>query len=157
MTALVFLGIGLEYVDTIFQTIQNSEFSQYTIVGMKALAVLFFLVNILKKYNEGIVDKEGYTWGLSPGELAKNFAVMLLVIFSTQILGLFDGVLVAIEDRYRDTAPALLPLQMQDIPIEEDISLIDAAKNGMTLLYELLITPLSVSYTHLTLPTIYSV
>ena len=85
------MSIGLEYIDTVFQTIQNSSFSQYTIAGMKTLAVLFFLVNILKKYNEGIADKDGYTWGLSPGELAKNFAIVLLVIFSTQVLGFFDA------------------------------------------------------------------
>ena len=41
-----FLGIGLEYVDAVFQTIKDSDFSQYTIVGMKTLAVLFFLINI---------------------------------------------------------------------------------------------------------------
>lgn len=142
MTSNIFLGIGLEYVDTVFQTIQNSEFSQYTIVGMKTLAVLFFLVNILLKYNEGIADKEGYTWGLNPGALAKNFAIVLLVIFSTQILGFFDGILVAIEDRYRDTAPALIPLQMQDIPIEEEVNLLNVASKAMSLLYEVLITPL---------------
>jgi hypothetical protein len=103
---------------------------------------LFFLVNILKKYNEGIADKDGYTWGLSPGELAKNFAVVLLVIFSTQILGFFDGILVAIEGQYRSTAPALLPLQMQDIPIEEEIGFLEAAQAAMSLLYEALVTPL---------------
>ena len=37
----IFLGIGLEYVDTIFQTIKNSDFSQYTIAGMKTLAILW--------------------------------------------------------------------------------------------------------------------
>lgn len=142
MTAAIILGFGLEYVDTVFQSIQNSEFSQYTIGGMKTLAVLFFLINVLKKYNEGVADQGGYTWGLSPGELIKNFAVVLLVIFSTQVLGFFDGILVAIEGQYRNTAPALLPLQMQDIPIEEDVNLIDAAKNAMTLLYEALVTPL---------------
>ncbi|WP_373518127.1 hypothetical protein [Pricia sp.] len=142
MTATIILSIGLEYVDTVFQTIKNSDFSQYTIVGMKTLAVLFFLVNILKKYNEGIADKYGYTWGLSPGELAKNFAVVLVVIFSTQVLGFFDGILVAIEGQYRGTAPALLPLQMQDIPIEEEVSLLNSAKMAMTLLYEALVTPL---------------
>ncbi|OBX25724.1 hypothetical protein LX77_02815 [Gelidibacter algens] len=142
MTAIIILGIGLEYIDTVFQTIQNSSFSQYTIAGMKTLAVLFFLVNILKKYNEGVADKDGYTWGLTPSELAKNFAIVLLVIFSTQVLGFFDGILVAIEGQYRATAPALLPLQMQDLPIEEDINLFDAAKNAMSLLYEALITPL---------------
>ena len=136
------LGIGLEYIDAVFQTIQNSSFSQYTIAGMKTLAVLFFLVNILKKYNEGIADKDGYTWGLSPGELAKNFAVVLLVIFSTQVLGFFDSILVSIEVQYRSTAPALLPLQMQDIPIEEDVSIIEVAQAAMTLLYEALVTPL---------------
>ena len=62
MTATILLGIGLEYIDAIFQTIQNSNFSQYTIAGMKTLAVLFFLVNILKKYNEGIAEKDGYSW-----------------------------------------------------------------------------------------------
>ena len=142
MTATVILGIGLEYVDTIFQTIQNSAFSQYTIAGMKTLAVLFFLVNILKKYNEGVADREGYSWGLSPGELAKNFAIILLVIFSTQVLGFFDAILVAIEGQYRGTAPALLPLQMQDIPIEEEIGFVEAAQAAMSLLYEALVTPL---------------
>ena len=142
MTAVILLGIGLEYVDTIFQTIQNSSFSQYTIAGMKTLAVLFFLVNILKKYNEGIANKDGYSWGLSPGELAKNFAVVLLVIFSTQILGFFDGILVAVEAQYRNTAPALLPLQMQEIPLEEEIGFLEAAQAAMALLYEALITPL---------------
>ena len=142
MTATILLGIGLEYIDAVFQTIQNSSFSQYTIAGMKTLAVLFFLINILKKYNEGIADKDGYTWGLSPGELTKNFAIVLLVIFSTQVLGFFDSILISIEAQYRGTAPALLPLQMQDIPIEEDVNLINVAKNAMTLLYEALVTPL---------------
>jgi hypothetical protein len=142
MTAAILLGIGLEYVDAVFQTIQNSSFSQYTIAGMKTLAVLFFLVNILKKYNEGIADKDGYTWGLSPGELMKNFAIVILVIFSTQVLGFFDSILVSIEAQYRGTAPALLPLQMQDIPIEEEINFLEAAQAAMALLYEALVTPL---------------
>ncbi|MGW1453768.1 hypothetical protein ACWBC2_02135 [Salegentibacter agarivorans] len=142
MNAVIILAVGLEYIDSVFQTIQDSEFSQYTITGIKTLAVLFFLVNILKKYNEGVAEKDGYTWGLSPGELAKNFAVVLLVIFSTQILGFFDGILVAIENQYRDTAPTLLPLHMQEIPIEEDVSPMDAMRKAMALLYEALVTPL---------------
>ena len=142
MTAAISLGIGLEYIDTVYQTIQNSDFSQYTIGGMKTLAVLFFLINILKKYNEGAVDKDGYTWGLSPGELIKNFVVVILVIFSTQVLGFFDGILVAIESQYRNTAPALLPLQMQDIPLEEDVGAMDMFKKAMALLYDALVTPL---------------
>ncbi|SRX74721.1 hypothetical protein [Aequorivita antarctica] len=142
MTAAISLGIGLEYIDTIYQTIQNSEFSQYTIGGMKTLAVLFFLINILKKYNEGAVDKDGYTWGLSPGELIKNFVVVILVIFSTQVLGFFDGILVAIESQYRSTAPALLPLQMQDMPLEEEVGALDMFQKAMALLYDALVTPL---------------
>ncbi|MDO6602820.1 hypothetical protein [Arenibacter palladensis] len=136
------LSIGLEYVDTVFQSIKNSDFSQYTITGMKTLAVLFFLINILKKYNEGVANNEGYTWGLTPGELAKNFAVVILVIFSTQVLGVFDSILVAIESQYRGTAPALLPLQMQEIDIEQDVGAMEAAKKAMALLYEALVTPL---------------
>ncbi len=142
MEGAIILAVGVEYIDSVFQTIQESEFSRYTIVGMKTLAVLFFLVNILKKYNEGVADRQGYTWGLSPGELAKNFAVVLLVIFSTQILGFFDNILVAIENQYRNTAPALLPLQMQEIPIAEDVSPMGAMRRAMALLYEALVTPL---------------
>lgn len=138
----MFLGIGLEYVDTVFQTIKSSDFSQYTITGMKALAVFFFLVNILKKYNEGIASTDGYTWGLTPTELAKNFAIVILVIFSTQVLGVFDGILVAIENQYRDTAPALLPLQLQDVDLEQDVGALEAAKKAMAMLYEALVTPL---------------
>jgi hypothetical protein len=142
MTATILLGIGLEYVDAVFQVIKNSDFSQYTIAGMKTLAVLFFLINILKKYNEGIADKDGYTWGLSPGELAKNFAVVVLVIFSTQVLGFFDGVLVSIESQYRDTAPALIPLQLQDIDLETEVGPLEVATKAMALLYDALVTPL---------------
>ena len=134
--------MGLEYVDAVFQTIRASDFSQYTLTGMKSLAVLFFLINILKKYNEGVADRGGYTWGLTPGELAKNFMIVLLVIFSDQILSFFDTILLAIEGQYRATAPALLPLQLQDIPIEEDIGALEATKKAMALLYEALITPL---------------
>lgn len=138
----MFLGIGLEYVDTVFQTIKNSDFAQYTITGMKALAILFFLVNILKKYNEGMATTDGPTWGLTPTELAKNFVIVLLVIFSSQVLGVFDGILVAIEAQYRDTAPALLPLQLQDVELERDVGALEAAKKAMAILYEALVTPL---------------
>ncbi|MFS4449017.1 hypothetical protein [Maribacter sp. 2307UL18-2] len=141
MELMISLSIGLEYVDAVFETIKGTDFSTYTIRGIKVLAVLFFLVNILKKYNEGVADKEGYSWGLSPRDLAKNFVIVLLVIFSTQILGFFDGILVAIEGQYRDTAPALIPLQLQEIPIEEDVGAFDAAKKAWALLYEALVTP----------------
>jgi len=137
-----FLGIGLEYVDAVFQTIKDSDFSQYTIVGMKTLAILFFLVNILKKYNEGIASTDGHTWGLTPTELAKNFVIVLLVIFSTEVLGVFDDLLVAIESQYRDTAPALLHLQLQDVELERDVGALEAAKKAMVILYEALVTPL---------------
>lgn len=141
MQATIFLGMGIEYVDAVFQTIKATDFSNYTIGGIKGLGVLFFLVNILKKYNEGVADRYGYSWGLSPGELAKNFAFVLLVIFSTQILGFLDSILVAIETQYRDTAPALIPLQLQDIPIEEDLGTLDAASKALSLLFDALITP----------------
>lgn len=137
----MFVAIGLEYVDAVFTTIKESSFSQYTIVGMKALAILFFLVNIIKKYNEGAVSSDGYTWGLSPAELIKNFVVVLVVIFSTQVLGFFDGILVAIEMEYRNTAPALLPLQLQEMEIEEDINFVEAGTKARSMLYEYLVTP----------------
>lgn len=142
MMAGVALSIGLEYVDAVYDTITGSDFSQYTITGMKALALLFFLINIIKKYNEGIASRDGHTWGLTPTELAKNFAVVLLVLFSDQVLDAFDSILVGIETQYRSTAPDLLPLQLQEISIEEDAGIMDAARKGMALLYEALVSPL---------------
>lgn len=140
--ASVALSIGLEYVDAVYDTITGSDFSQYTITGMKALALLFFLINIIKKYNEGVAVRDGHTWGLTPTELAKNFAVVILVLFSDQVLDAFDTILVGIETQYRSTAPDLLPLQLQDISIEEDAGIMDAARKGMVLLYEALVSPL---------------
>lgn len=35
----------------------------------------------------------------------------------------------------------LLPLQMQEIPIEEEVSAMDAMRKAMALLYEALVTP----------------
>tara|TARA_R110002167_G_scaffold325942_2_gene531883 strand:- start:277 stop:1107 length:831 start_codon:yes stop_codon:yes gene_type:complete len=137
----MFLSIGLEYVDSVFQTIKDSDFMSYTIGGMKFLAVLFFLINIVKKYYEGGASREGVTWGLTPTELIKNFAVVLVVIFSTQVLDAFDSILVAIEGQYRGTAPVLLPLELQDIEVEEDIGLLDATTKAMGILYEWLTTP----------------
>jgi len=102
---------------------------------------LFFLLNILKKYYEGGANREGLTWGLTPTDLIKNFAVVLVVIFSTEVLGAFDSILVSIENQYRDTAPILLPLEMQDIAVEEDLGLLDATAKAMGLLYEYLATP----------------
>lgn len=136
------MSIGLEYVDAVFSVIQESDFAEYTFTGMKTLAVGFFLVNIVKKYTEGVAVKDGYTWGLSPSELFKNFAFVLVVIFSSEVLGFFDDVLVSIEHRYRDTAPALLPLQMKDVDIEQDVGAIEAAKKALALLYDALVTPL---------------
>ncbi len=136
------LSIGLEYVDAVFETIKDSDFLQYTIVGMKALAILFFLVNILKKYNEGVANRDGYTWGLTPTELIKNFIIVILVIFSSQVLEVFDNILVAIEGQYRNTAPSLLPLQLQDVQIEEGAGGLAAASQGLALLFEALSSPL---------------
>lgn len=137
----MFLAIGLEYVDAVFSTIKESSFSQYTIMGIKSLAILLFLVNIIKKYNEGAVSYDGYTWGLSPTELLKNFVVVLVVIFSTQVLDFFDSLLVSIEMEYRNTAPALLPLQLQEMEIEEDINFVEAGTKALSMLYEYLVTP----------------
>ncbi|NDV43125.1 hypothetical protein [Flagellimonas sediminis] len=137
----MFLSIGLEYVDAVFQTIKDSSFATYTIGGMKALAVLFFLVNILKKYYEGGATRTGLTWGLTTTDLIKNFAVVLVVLFSTEVLATFDGILVAIEGQYRDTAPDLLPLGLQEVAVEEETGLFDSATKAMALLYEWLATP----------------
>lgn len=134
--------MGLEYVDAVFTSIKESSFSQFTIVGMKTLAVLFFLINIIKKYNEGAVEINGYTWGLSPAELIKNFAIVLVVIFSSQVLSFFDSILVSIESAYRETAPPLLPFQLQDLEIEDDVNFVEAGTKALSILYEYLVTPL---------------
>ena len=135
------LSIGLEYIDTVFQTIKDSDFASYTIGGMKVLAVLFFLINILKKYYEGGANNQEVTWGLTPTELIKNFAVVLVVIFSTEVLDAFDSILVAIEGQYKGTAPALLPLELQEIEVEEDLGLLDATTKAMGVFYEWLTSP----------------
>ncbi len=133
--------MGLEYIDAVFRTIMESDFATYTLGGMKALAVLFFLLNLIKKYYEGGVEREGLSWGLTPAELVKNFAVILVVLFSTEVLAAFDSILVAIEGQYRSTAPELLPLGLQEVEVETEAGFLDAAGKAMGLLYEWLATP----------------
>lgn len=135
------MDLGLEYIDAVFTTIKGTDLSQYAIGGMKGLAVLLFLVNIIKKYHEGAVSSDGYTWGLNPSDLIRNLLVVILVIFSTEILGVFDGILVGIESSFRDTAPALVPLQLQDIEVEQDMGLVEAGSKALGMLYEYLVTP----------------
>ncbi|SFN89867.1 hypothetical protein [Salegentibacter flavus] len=135
------MDLSLEYIDAIFTTIKEAEFSRYTITGVKVFAVLLFLVNIIMKYVEGAADRRGYTWGLSPADLIKNLVIVLLVIYSTQILSAFDQLLVAIETEFVDTAPALVPLQLQDIEIEQDTGFLEAGGKALGMLYEYLVTP----------------
>src|SRR5690606_36650210 len=66
---------------------------------------------------------------------------VLVVLFSSEVLAVFDGILLAIEQEYRTTAPILLPLALQEVAIEEDAGFLDAASKGMGLLYEWLSTP----------------
>lgn len=134
--------MGLEYIDAVFRTIKESDFATYTLGGMKALAVLFFLLNIIKKYYEGAADRDGLSWGLGPGDLIKNFAVVLVVLFASEALAALDAILVAIEGQYRGTAPDLLPLALQEVEIERETGFVDAVSKAMALLYEWLATPL---------------
>ncbi|MCP9201302.1 hypothetical protein MKO06_15440 [Gramella sp. GC03-9] len=135
------MDLGLVYIDAVFTTIKQTDLSQYTITGIKALAVLLFLINIIKKYHEGAVASDGYTWGLNPADLIRNLVIVLLVIFSSEILSVFDGILVGVESRFRDTAPALVPLQLQDVEIERDMGLVEAGSKALAMLYEYLVTP----------------
>ncbi len=115
---------------------------EYTLVGMKSLAVLLFLVNILKKYQEGMTEQNGVTWGLRPVDLVRNITVILLVFSAPQILGFLDQVLVSIESRFVDTAPALIPLHLNELEIEDDPGVLDVMTKAMSALYEALLTPL---------------
>jgi len=58
--------------------------------------------------------------GLTPTELVKNFAVVHIVIFSTQVLGVFDTILVAPSRAPipGDTDPRSSRFQMQDLDID---------------------------------------
>ena len=135
------MNLGLEYIDSIFQTLKDSSFLSYTLTGMKTLAVLLFQVNILKKYQEGAARQEGTTWGLQPADLLKNFVVVILVFCAPQLLSLLDSVLVSIEAEFLDTAPALLPLQLEEMSVKEDVGAFDVLTQAMTALYEALVSP----------------
>ena len=136
------LDFGLSYVQTIYDIMKASSLAGYAITGVKVLAVGFFLVNIIQKYIAGVGDKDGYTWGLKPADLLTNFSYILIVIFSTQILGYFDAILVAIDQQFIDTAPSLLPLQLQNLEIESEGNALTITLKAMQALYDFLTMPL---------------
>ncbi|WBL26729.1 hypothetical protein [Zunongwangia sp. HGR-M22] len=138
---LPIMNLGLEYIDSIFQILKETNLISYTLTGMKTLAVLLFLVNLLKKYQEGAAKQEGTTWGLQPTDLIRNFGVVILVFIAPQILSLLDGVLVSIETEFLETTPALVPMQLQEVEMEEEIGAFDAMTKAMTAIYEALMSP----------------
>ena len=133
--------MGIEYFDNLFRSFQATDLSQYTLTGLRIFAIGLFLVNVTKKYVEGAVNSSGIAWGITPTDLIKNFAVILAVIFSTQILGLFDSLLVAIESNFRSTSPEISVLPSQKIQIEQGAESSDSAQKGLSLLYEALSSP----------------
>ncbi len=133
--------LGLAYVDSVFNTIKASSFAAYTMTGVKSLGILLFLINIIRKYQEGAIRENGPTWGLHPQELIYNLMVALLVVFSDQILAYLDTILVSIEFQYRELAPDLLPLQIEDEQLEEEVGFVQAGTKALSLLYEYLVTP----------------
>lgn len=133
--------MDLEYVDAVFKTLQDSDLSQYTMTGVKVLAVLLFLINLLKKYVEGTANNQEVTWGLTPTDLIKNLAVVLLVIFSQEILFQLDAVLVAIETQYREVAPDLVPLQLQGYDPSQDVHWSDIGTKALFTIYQYITTP----------------
>ncbi|MBL7473309.1 hypothetical protein [Robertkochia sediminum] len=135
------MTLNLEYVDAVFKTLQGSDLSQYTLTGVQVLAVLLFLINLLKKYLEGTANTQEVTWGLTPSDLVKNLAIVLLVIFSHEILFQFDTFLVAIETQYREVAPDLVPLQLQGFDLSQDIHWSDVGTKALSTIYEYITTP----------------
>ena len=103
-------NIDLKYLTTIFETLKNADITSNIFIGFKAFAVLFFIINIIRKYQEGVTDKEGYTFGLKPKDLIENLVFLGLIIFSTQLLSFLDTILVAIEQTAMDTAPPSMPV-----------------------------------------------
>ncbi|PCE63008.1 hypothetical protein [Sediminicola luteus] len=135
------LGTGLEYMDAIFRTIRESGFAQYTIVGAKALGVALFLANLIKGYVEGAAEREGVSWGLRPRDLLRNLAFVLAMLHAPEILGLLDGLLVALESAFTETAPALLPLSIQEFAIDEEPVFWEVAEKVWALVYEAFSSP----------------
>lgn len=111
--------IDLQTVQALYQTLIGSNVASVALNGVKVLAIGLALVNILKKYNEGLADANGPSWGLTPSELLKNFAIVVLVIFGDEVLTLFDNLLVSIENEFGAAAPNIPSLNAIQSDIEE--------------------------------------
>jgi len=90
------LSIGLEYVNTVFQTSRIVIFVSYTIVRMKATCRIVFSNQYPKKIlrKGGSNNQELLHGDLTPTEFdQKTFAVVLVVIFSHGSLDAFDSII----------------------------------------------------------------
>ena len=113
--------IDIDTVQALFDTFRTSTIATIALNGIKVLAIGLALVNILKKYNEGLADANGPSWGLTPSELLKNFAIVVLVIFANEVLALFDNLLVSIENSFGAAAPNVQNLNAIQSEIEEQL------------------------------------
>lgn len=111
--------LDIDTVQSLFDTFKESEIAGVALNGIKVLAIGLALINILKKYNEGLADNNGLSWGLTPAELFKNLAIVVVVIFSGEVLTLFDNLLVSIENSFGAAAPNIPSLNAVQAEIEE--------------------------------------
>lgn len=111
--------LDLNTVQAIYDTFRASAVATVALNGVKVLAIGLALVNILKKYNEGLGDTNAPSWGLTPSELLKNFAIVVLVIFGDSVLAMFDNLLVSIEGEFGASAPQILSLNDVQSELEE--------------------------------------
>jgi len=91
----------LEYLDSIYKQIFSQGYSGF-IIYAKALATIIIIIqlslNLYRSFSRtGQIFTERESDGFSPYELLRGLGLILLIIFSTQVLDLFDSIMVDIE------------------------------------------------------------
>lgn len=93
--------MNLQYLDSVFKQVYGGGLSPF-ITYSKALGALILVVvlgfNLYRSFSRtGQIFTERESDGFSPYELLRGLGLILMVIFSTQILDLFDNIMVDIE------------------------------------------------------------
>lgn len=104
------MDLNLEFLQSIYDTLKQSDVGWSLFVGIKAIAAVFFSVNIYKKYFFQSTDIDGPTWGLRPKDIVLNLLFLGLIVFSSDILKSLDAVLVHFEDAAIEKAPPFIPI-----------------------------------------------
>ncbi|MBL6668906.1 MAG: hypothetical protein ISP72_02165 [Flavobacteriaceae bacterium] len=102
--------MNFSFFSILYDTMVTSNYGGTVIVGAQLFAGALFFINIIKKYIKGLGIDQSHTIGLSKKDIFESLGYLLLIFFSSTIIGWFESFLVFFESQFTETVPSVQEL-----------------------------------------------